>query len=237
MIGKVKAWLDQKERHFRHSFGRDITDPVERVRSYRHYDWMDHGILRRRWHNFEEVVPGVYRSNHPHHARFADYAEMGIKSVLNLRGVTQQSPYLFEEESCQQLGLELVTVHLGARHAPEQHRLVALLDAFETLPKPFLMHCKSGADRTGLAAAFYLLLYTDATDKEVRRQLSFRYLHIRKSSTGILDQVLETYLAARDATGIGLRDWVETGYDKPAVVAAYQARKAEERFWQGWFSP
>lgn len=237
MLRKLTTWLDQKERRFRNSFGRDITDPVERARSYKHYDWMDHGILRRRWHNFEAVAPGVYRSNHPHHERFAAYAEMGIKSVLNLRGVSDQSHYLFEAESCAQLGLELVTVHLGARNAPEQHRLVALLDAFETLPKPFMMHCKSGADRTGLAAAFYLLHYTDATDAEARQQLSFKYLHIRKSSTGILDHVLETYLAARDATGVDLRAWVETGYDKPAVVASYKAKKERERFWQGWRHP
>lgn len=236
MLGKLWTWLDKKERRLRHSFGRDITDPVERVRSLRHYNWLDHGILRYRWHNFDEVAPGVYRSNHPHHARFEAYAKMGIKAVLNLRGVSAQSHYLFEEESCRALGLDLVTVHLGARHAPDQHRLVALVEAFDTLPKPFMMHCKSGADRTGLAAAFYLLLYTDATDAEVRRQLSFKYLHIRKSSTGILDHVLETYLAARDATGIGLRAWIATGYDKPAVVAAYKAKKARESFWQGWRS-
>ena len=237
MLRRLYNWLDQKERKLRGSFGKDITDPVERVRSMRHYHWLDHGILRYWWRNFEEVAPGVYRSNHPHHARFAEYAEMGISSVLNLRGTSAYAHYLFEVESCEALGLDLVTVHLGARHAPDQHRLVELLDAFEATQKPMLMHCKSGADRTGLAAAFYLLLYTTASDAEVRRQLSFKYLHIRKSSTGILDHVLETYLAARDATGIGLREWVETEYDKPAVVASYNARKSAERFWQGWLSP
>jgi len=160
---------------------------------------------------------------------------MGIKAVLNLRGVSEYAHYLFEVESCEALGVELVTVPLGARSAPNPDRLLMLLDAFETLPKPFLVHCKSGADRTGLAAAFYLLLYTDASDAKVRRQLSFRYLHIRKSSTGILDHILETYLAARGQTGIGLRDWIATVYDKHAIVADYKAKKAKERFWQGWF--
>lgn len=236
MLRKLSAWLNRKERDFRNSFGRDITDPVERARSYRHYNWLDHGILRRRWHNFEEIAPGVYRSNHPHHDRFVAYAEMGIKSVLNLRGVSKLSHYLFEVESVQKLGLEMVTVHLGARNAPDRAKLMALLDAFETLEKPFLIHCKSGADRTGLAAAFYMLLYTDASDTTLRAQLSFRYLHIRKSSTGILDHILETYLSARDSTGIGLRDWVEHVYDKHAVTEVYQSKKAKERFWQGWTS-
>ena len=236
MLRRLATWLDQKERSYRNSFGRDIVDPAERKRSLRHYNWLDHGILRYRWHNFAEVAPGVYRSNHPHHARFAAYADMGIKAVLNLRGESQQSHYLFEVESCEALGLQLVTVHLGARNAPLQHRLVALLDAFDTLPRPFMMHCKSGADRTGLTSAFYLLHAHDATDAEARAQLSFKYLHIRKTRTGILDFVLDTYLAARAATGISLRDWVETGYDKDKVTAAYQAKKARERFWQGWTS-
>ena len=237
MLRKLATWLDQKERTYRGSFGRDIVDPVERKRSVRHYNWLDHGILRYRWHNFAEVAPGVYRSNHPHHARFAAYAQMGIKAVLNLRGISQQSHYLFEEESCQQLGLDLVTVHLGARNAPLQHRLVALLDAFESLPRPFMMHCKSGADRTGLAAAFYLLHFHDVSDAEARAQLTFKFLHIRKSATGILDYVLESYLAARAETGIALRDWVDTVYDNDAITAAYKAKKAKEPFWRGWRRP
>ena len=234
MLRRLYTWLNEKERQYRNSFGDNITDPVERARSYRHYNWIDHGILRHRWRNFAEVAPGVYRSNHPHHERFVDYAGMGIKSVLNLRGAIKQSFYLFEQESCAQLGLELVTVHMGARHAPNKHTLIDLLDTFETLPKPFMMHCKSGADRTGLASAFYLLEYTDATDAEVRAQLSFTYLHIRKSSTGILDHVLEAYLTARDEAGIALRTWIETQYDKEAMTASYAAKKANERFWQGW---
>jgi len=157
--------------------------------------------------------------------------------VLNLRGVQQQSFYHFEEESCAALGLELVTVHLGARNVPLQHRLIALLDAFDTLPRPFLVHCKSGADRTGLAAAFYLLHTANVADDVARAELSFRYLHIRKSDTGILDFVLETYLRARAVDGISLRAWVESVYDKDVVWQAYRAKKAGEKFWQGWSRP
>ncbi|MEL6683315.1 MAG: tyrosine-protein phosphatase [Pseudomonadota bacterium] len=233
----MATWLDKKEKSYRQSFGRDITDPEERKRSYRHYLWMDHGILRYRWHNFAEIVPGVYRSNHPHHDRFVSYAEMGVKAVLNLRGVAQQSHYLFEQESCETLGLELVTVHLAARSFPKQERLTALLNAFESLPRPFMIHCKSGADRTGLAAALYLLHFHDVADEVARAELSFKYLHIRKTKTGVLDYVLESYLAARAERGIALRDWVETIYDQEAIAAAYQAKKAKERWWEGWRAP
>jgi len=80
-LGKVISALKKKEREYRTSFGRDITDSKERERSRWHFNWLDHAILRKYWHNFAQVAPGVYRSNHPNHIRFQAYAAQGIKTV------------------------------------------------------------------------------------------------------------------------------------------------------------
>ena len=212
----------------------EIETAAGRARAMRQFNWQDHDVLRRRWHNFEAVTEGVCRSNQPSPARFAEYAAQGIKTILNLRGGLSEPFYLFEKEACDALGLQIVTVGLSARNAPQQARLIDLLDAFDTIPKPFLIHCKSGADRTGLASAFYLLAYTDADEATVRAHLSFRYLHIRKSSTGVLDYVLDAYLARRRDTGIDLRTWVETEYDEAQIKEGYAAKKADEKLWEGW---
>ena len=212
----------------------EIESAKGRARAKRQFDWQDHDLLRRRWHNFETVAPGVYRSNQPSATRFADYAEMGIKTILNLRGALDEPFYLFEQEACDALGLEIVSIGLSARKAPRKDRLLKLVDVFETIERPFLIHCKSGADRTGLAAALYLLQYSDADDDTLRAQLSFRYLHIRKSSTGILDFVLETYLARRQQSPIKLRDWVVAEYDRDQMMAAYAEMKTKQKLWQGW---
>ncbi|MEJ6397459.1 tyrosine-protein phosphatase [Yoonia sp. 208BN28-4] len=227
---RFKQW----ERDYRHSFGNDISTPAERARSWRHYLWVDHGILRYWWRNFEEIAPGVYRSNHPHHARFEAYRDIGIKSVLNLRGPGNRAHYLFEVESLKSLGMALHVVPMGARVVPTRETLQELFAAFDTIEKPFLMHCKSGADRTGIASAFYLLDKHNVSDAEARKHLSFRYIHIRKSKTGILDFVLNAYLARRAETGIALRDWVATEYDSAAVYADYKSRRQAEKIWQGW---
>jgi protein tyrosine/serine phosphatase len=234
MLGKFANWVHQKERGLHQSYGNNITDPEERKRSWKHYLWLDHGILRFWWKNVAEIAPDVFRSNHPHHARFVGFKETGVKTVLNLRAPVKKSPYLFEVESCEQLDLNLVTVPMSARIFPTQEKLIELLDTFETIEKPFVMHCKSGADRTGLASVLYLLTYGNATDAELRKHLSFTYIHIRKTDTGRLDFLLETYLARRDETGIALRDWVETEYDIDVMNQCYDAKKANERFWQGW---
>lgn len=212
----------------------EIDTAAGRARALRHHKWQDHDVLRAKWHNFELVADGVYRSNHPSYERFAKYKEMGIKTVLNLRGDMPKPFYLFEKEACDDLGLTLVTVRMSARKVPRRTVLLDVMQAMDTMEKPFLIHCKSGADRTGLVSAFYLLQYTDASDDVIRKHLSFRYLHIRKSSTGALDFALETYLARRAQSPISLWDWLDTEYDEVVLTAAYKAQKAKEAFWQGW---
>ncbi len=234
MIRKIWKALDEKERALRRSFGHDITDPRERKRSQRHLNWLDHGVLRILWHNFGQIAPGVYRSNHPAHRRFEAYAAMGIKTVLNLRGVAQQPHYLFEEESCRLLGLALVNVSLSARQAPKVRQLRALLRAFETMDRPFLMHCKSGADRTGLAAALYLMVQEGQPLEVARRQLSFRYLHIRRTATGILDHFLDVYAARNARSPIGIVEWIESEYDPKALSQSFSKKQAALKPWQGW---
>ncbi|WP_037293815.1 fused DSP-PTPase phosphatase/NAD kinase-like protein [Roseobacter sp. CCS2] len=234
MIRKIFRALDRKERELRQSFGHDITDPVERKRSYQHVRWLDHGILRTFWHNFAQISDGVYRSNHPDHKRFAAYAAMGIKTVLNLRGVHRQPHYLFEAESCERLSLKLVTIHMSARDAPRKEKLIDVMNAFDTMERPFLMHCKSGADRTGLVAALYLMTKEGQSVAEARKQLSFRYLHIRRSSTGILDHFLDVYEARNAESPIAIQDWIKTEYDAKALTESFAAKQAALKPWQGW---
>ncbi len=234
MIRRIHRYLERKEQNLRKSFGHDITDPKERKRSMMHFNWLDHGVLRLRWHNFEEFAPGAYRSNHPNHKRFEAYAAMGIKTVLNLRGVAKQPHYLFEVESCENLGLTLVNCQMAARRAPKVKELTKLLDCFETMERPFLMHCKSGADRTGLAAVIYLMVVEGRSLDAVRDQLSFRFLHIRKTSTGILDHFLDVYAARNAQSPIAIADWIKTEYDPDALTQSFAEKQAKLRFWQGW---
>ena len=234
MIRRIFQKLAQKEKDLRNSFGHDIIDPVERKKSLRHFHWLDHGILRVFWHNFEEFAPGAYRSNHPSLKRFDDYAALGIKAVLNLRGVAKQPHYLFEVEACEKHGLTLVTVPMGARSAPKVERLVDLITAFRTIEHPFLMHCKSGADRTGLAATLYLMLIKGQPLETARKQLTFRFLHIRRTKTGILDHFLDTYAARNAQSPIGIEDWIKTEYDPKALTKSFAQKQATLRFWQGW---
>jgi protein tyrosine/serine phosphatase len=212
----------------------EIQTPAGRKRSQRYLDWVDHGILRYRWHNFATVAPQVYRSNHPTTPRFEAYAAMGITTIFSLRGGMHLPQYLFEVETCDRLGLKLECFKMNAREAPTVERLQMLFEVFDRIEKPFLMHCKSGADRTGLAAALYLLVYEGAELAAAKKQLSFDFVHIRRTSSGILDHFLDTYEARFKETAITLRDWISVEYSAEALTASFAAKQKSLKLWQGW---
>lgn len=130
--------------------------------------------------NFHAVIAGeAYRSAQPSASDLARWADRhGIRSVINLRGAQPGAPwYDAELEKAAALGLQHFDFGMsaGRQLSPkEAERLIALL---RDAPKPVLIHCKSGADRTGLAAAIYLAQRGDDEDL-AEAQISFRYGHV-----------------------------------------------------------
>lgn len=131
--------------------------------------------------NFHEVVAGeVYRSNQVTPEELAAYTQaVGLRSVLNLRGAAPGVNW-YDDEIAASARLGLVhadfamdgTVELSDADAA---RLIALM---REMPKPLLVHCRRGADRTGLAMALYLGAVEGEAKAEAGRQLSLRYGHV-----------------------------------------------------------
>ena len=188
----------------------------------------DHGLLRKVWRNEHEVDGGVWRSSQPDPGMVRRLAGQGFKAILNLRGATEYGSYLLEREACRAAGIELVDFKLTSRALPSREEILALDAIFARLPRPFLMHCKSGADRAGLAAALYLLLRKGMSAEEAARQLSWRYLHVKGAATGVLHFLLERYAADSAAEPMGFREWVETRYDPEALMAEYRSGGAAD---------
>jgi protein tyrosine/serine phosphatase len=110
---------------------------------------------------------------------------------------------------------------LESRGAPHKDRVLRLAEIYRTMRGPALVHCKSGADRAGLAAGLFLLL-EGGTAAEAAAQLSLRFGHIKQAKTGILDLFFATY--ARDGEGKKpFLDWVRDDYDEAALRAAFKA--------------
>jgi len=104
--------------------------------------------------------------------------EYAIKSVLNLRGAHAGQPWYDEEiEAAGELGLAHFDYPLSAKRFVTSQQVEEVLDIVRKAPKPLLIHCKSGADRSGLVAALYRFSETGASAKEADRELSLVYGH------------------------------------------------------------
>lgn len=67
-------------------------------------------------------------------------------------------------------------VTLGGLLGGDEARQLATL--LRDAPKPLLIHCRSGSDRTGLASAIYLNQVANIDQETAERQLSLRFGHI-----------------------------------------------------------
>lgn len=206
--------IKKLERRLRKSVRGDMDTARGRRVARLQYHLFDHAFLRVLWTNFDKVADGVYRSNQPTFARFRRMKAMGITSVLNLRGASVESPYQFEVDACEKLGLTLVNAKIYARKAAGREELLHLIDCFRSIEKPFVMHCKSGADRAGFASVLYLMVMEGKSLEEARKHLSVRYIHFKWTKTGIVDHIFDMYEDYNAHTPISIEDWIATVYDK-----------------------
>ncbi len=202
----------------------DLASPKGRQRAEADLIWGDHGFLRARFSNFHWIEPGIMaRANQPSPQRIADYAELGIKTILNLRGPSDTGYYLLEREACERHGLAMVDVRMFSREPPSREKVLEVKRVFETIQYPALMHCKSGADRAGVMAVLYKHLRMGLPMGEAVEQLSLKYLHVKQGKTGMLDFFFATYLAETKSSGKPFLDWVAEDYDIAAVKAAFMS--------------
>ena len=224
MFGKIYKALDNFERNIRNSFGNNISTRSGRFWAHVHFQLMDHAFLRIFWNNFHKVSDGVYRANQPSPSHLKSYKKRGIRSVLSLRGRANQSYALFEEDYCKKLDLNLAYTPISSSSAPAPELLINIIDVMRELPKPFVLHCKSGADRAGLVSALYLIAEKEQSVQEAKRQLSFKYLHLDFTKTGILDYIFGVFSERLEIGNINFLDWLKKEYNAEILNSSYKSR-------------
>ncbi len=146
--------------------------------------------------NFHPVTSGeAYRSAQLDQDEFEYYIhKFGIRSVINLRGNNAGERWYEEEiNTCRKLGTTHYDLWLSAVRKPSSGEIQALLNLFETAPRPVLIHCNAGADRSGLGAAIWLVAVDGKPKSEAKKQLSIRYGHIPTGLTQVLDRFFEKW--------------------------------------------
>lgn len=121
----------------------------------------------------------LYRSAQLNERKLAGViAAYGIKSVINLRGENRGSWwYDNETEVTAALGVSHFDVRMSAMRDTDDATVMQLMETMRTAPRPLLIHCESGSDRTGLAAALYERFLKKKAAEVAAGQISFRYGH------------------------------------------------------------
>jgi protein tyrosine/serine phosphatase len=143
--------------------------------------------------NFHAVSDGVvYRSAQLSKGRFeAAIRDYKLKSILNLRGAHPgESWYDDETAASRQAGVHHYDYALSATRRVNDDQIREILRLIGNAPKPLLLHCLSGADRSGLVAALFRYAIEHASAADADRQLSVAYGHFPylTSRTGAMDE-------------------------------------------------
>jgi protein tyrosine phosphatase (PTP) superfamily phosphohydrolase (DUF442 family) len=166
------------------------------------------------------VVDGgrVIRSAQPRGWLPALIQEHRLASILNLRGGAPSDWwYVAEVRAARDHGVAFFDLPLSAQRRPTRRELLILIDTLQRCPYPLLIHCKAGADRTGLATAVYLMTQRGEPPEMAKRAFSIWYGHLPLLGAQRLHEPVDEYAAWLRAEGqthspSRFRDWVKFRY-------------------------
>jgi tyrosine-protein phosphatase SIW14 len=105
--------------------------------------------------NFQKLNDHVYRGAQPTDDGFIELAQLGIKTVIDLRQIGEHSQ-ADEQKLVTSLGMRYVSIPMTGMSTPKDDQVTAVLALLsDTTSGPVFVHCKRGADRTGMVVAVY----------------------------------------------------------------------------------
>ena len=115
--------------------------------------------------NSYRISDELYRSAQPESAGFSALEQLGVRSVLNLREYHKDT----RKARHTRLHLMAYPVAAGEVTAADVENCLALI---ASAPKPVLVHCWHGSDRTGIVVAAYRIVFqkwsVEDAEKEFR---------------------------------------------------------------------
>ncbi len=169
--------------------------------------------------NLGTVDPGrVFRAAQPVAQLPQLIKDHHLASILNLRGGSSRDTwYASEVRTAEASGVGFFDFPLKPTRRPTRRELLTLIDFFDHCQFPLLIHCKAGADRTGLASALYLMMHKDEPPRQAIRAFTIYHGHIPIFGTERLHEPLDEYARWLDSQGLAhtparFRKWVKNDY-------------------------
>ena len=200
------------------------------------------------WHislnpRFSPVVKDrVYRSAQLPASRLDTVIQSyGIRTIIALLG-SENGALWYENEKAvaKRHQIQMLNIGFSSHELPEYSRLNQLVDALLSAPHPILLHCRRGADRSGMASAIALILNGTTSLETIKKQFSWRFGVIPFSnSIGIIFfNQYEKWLSAtgRSHSRDSFLDWIRNRYVDSKGNIDYDIRSINGRgFDDSWW--
>jgi protein tyrosine/serine phosphatase len=177
--------------------------------------------------NVRVVEPNrVYRSGQLVGPQLVDVLKSRhIRSVVNMRGHLPEDVRLHNEWAvCKRMGIAHVDISTSAGKLPRPNEVRKLLTELDTLPRPMLIHCAGGSDRTGLACTLYMNIYERMPlDEAQSSQLTWRYGHLSFGAAHPMDDFFTLY--RKTGKDMSIHTWAIDRY--PGVYAELMRHRSE----------
>ncbi len=134
--------------------------------------------------NFHKVDDHVYRGAQPTPEGFRNLANLGIKTVVDLRGPEHSEAA--EKKIVEADGMRYVGIPMRGMSTPTDRQISDALKLMnDSASGPVFIHCRRGADRTGAVIACYRISHdhwdtAKAQDEANNFGMSFLQLGIRR---------------------------------------------------------
>jgi tyrosine-protein phosphatase SIW14 len=116
--------------------------------------------------NFQKVDDHVYRGAQPTDIGFKELSQLGIKTVVDLRDIGEHSQ-AGEQKIVTDLGMRYLSVPMHGMSTPKDDQVAAVQALFnDAASGPVFVHCKRGADRTGMVVAVYRISHDQWENKK-----------------------------------------------------------------------
>lgn len=115
--------------------------------------------------NFHQVNERLYRGGQPKDGGLERLAALGVKTIVNLRGAGDGTTG--EEAKARTLGMRFVSLPMPNVGRPTGEQIARALEIIDDPANaPVFVHCKRGADRTGVLIAAYRIKHDGWTDEQ-----------------------------------------------------------------------
>lgn len=185
----------------------------------------DHNFTNLIRFNFHEIAKNVFRSSQPTMWQLERITKKyNLKTIVNLKDENRNCPYfLFEEEKCKELGLKLVNVNISSRSFPTYERIVKYKEIMENMEGPVLIHCKAGADRTGIFCTLYQYFVEKKAMKDTNQLRFWPYGHFRWSNAGKSDYFFEEFAKYQEKhPDVDLLTWAKDIVDMDELARTFK---------------